>query len=176
MGLSTRSRAGKSAAAAAVVVLVFSLGAPRASAQEFVSLSLSSHAVNFNLVAGRANNPGSGSVTATTTWSLRPNRDSFSVYAYFNNAATALNDGAGTSIASSHFQISNNGAAFQPLTNTIVFGGANAGLRLSRVTILGNNKTGTHSDTMNFNIDLSTLPTLPPGVYVGSLVIQVQAI
>jgi hypothetical protein len=148
----------------------------RARAQEFVSLSLSSSAVSFNMVAGRANNPGSTSITATTTWSLRPNRDSLSVYAYFNNAVAALNNGAGTNIASSHFQISNNGSAFQPLTNTVPFGGANAGLRLSSINILGNNKTGSRTDSMMFNIDLSTLPSLQPGLYTGSLIIQVQAI
>ena len=42
--------------------------------------------------------------------------------------------------------------------------------------ILGNNKTGTHSDVMNFNINLTPLPTLPSGTYTGTLTIQAQAI
>jgi hypothetical protein len=35
-----------------------------------LSVSLSGNAVNFNLVAGSANNPGSTSITATTSWTL----------------------------------------------------------------------------------------------------------
>ena len=53
-----------------------------ASLSESVSLTLSANAVSFNLTAGSANNPGSTSVTATTTWTLRPNRGSLSVYAF----------------------------------------------------------------------------------------------
>ena len=145
-------------------------------AQEFVTLSLSGSSVNFSLTTGSANNPGSVSITSTATWDLRPNRDSLNVYAYFTNAAAALSNGAGNNIPSANFQISDNGGAFQALTNTVPFGGANAGLQLSNGRILGNSKTGTRIDTMNFNIDLSTLPNLPPGVYGGSLVIQVQVI
>lgn len=143
-------------------------------AQEFVTLNLSSNSVNFNLTSGSANNPGNTSITAITGWSLRPNRDSLNVYAYFNNAAAALSSG-GNNIPSANFQISDNGGAFQALTNTVPFGGAGAGLQLASVRILGNNKTGVRTDTMNFNLVLNTLPNLPPGVYSGSLVIQVQA-
>jgi len=147
-----------------------------ASLSESVSLTLSANAVSFNLTAGSANNPGSTSVTATTTWTLRPNRGSLSVYAFFANSASALSDGAGNNIPSADFQISDNGAAFQAPTNTVPFGGANAGLQLANVRILGNNKQGSRTDTMNFNINLGTLPSLPAGVYSGTLTIQVQVI
>jgi hypothetical protein len=141
-----------------------------------VTLTLSGNAVNFNLVAGSANNPGSTSITATTTWTLRPNVGSLNVYAFFSNSSAALSDGAGNNIPSADFQISNNGGAFNALTNTVPFGGANAGLQLSSTRILGNNKTGTHNDVMNFNINLSPLPNLPAGTYTGTLTIQAQAI
>lgn len=147
-----------------------------ANLSESVSLTLSANAVNFNLTAGSANNPGSTSITATTTWMLRPNRGSLSVYAFFANSASALSDGAGNNIPSADFQISDNGAALQALTNTVPFGGANAGLQLANVRILGNNKQGSRSDTMNFNINLGTLPSLPAGAYTGTLTIQVQVI
>jgi hypothetical protein len=58
----------------------------------------------------------------------------------------------------------------------VPFGGTNAGLQISSTPILGNNKTGTHSDVMNFNINLTPLPTLPSGTYTGTLTIQAQAI
>jgi hypothetical protein len=141
-----------------------------------LSLTLSGNAVNFNLTAGSGSNPGSTSITATTTWTLRPSVGSVKVYAFFSNSASALTDGAGNNIPSADFQISNNGGAFTALTNTVPFGGANAGLQLSSTPILGNNRTGTRSDLMNFNINLAPLPNLPAGGYTGTLTIQAQAI
>jgi len=74
-----------------------------------LTVTLSANAVNFNLAAGSNNNPGSTSITATTVCNcvLR----TVNVYAYFNNAASALTN-AGNNIPSSAFQISNNGGAF----------------------------------------------------------------
>ena len=115
-------------------------------------------------------------MTAKTTWLLRPNVGSLKLYAFFASSASALTDGAGNNIPSSDFQISNNGGAFNALTNTIPFGGANAGLQLSSTPILGNNRKGTRQDVMNFNINLVPLPNLPAGTYTGTLTIQAQAI
>ena len=143
---------------------------------ESVSLNLSANAVNFTLVAGSAANAGSTSITATTTWTLKPSRGSLNVYAFFASSANALSDGAGDNIPSSSFQISDNGGAFAALTNTVPFGGANAGLQLASVKILGNNRQGSRTDTMNFNINLSALPNLPAGAYTGTVTIQVQVI
>ena len=141
-----------------------------------ITLTLSANAVNFNLTGSSASNPGSTSITATTTWLLRPNVGSLKVYAFFSNSASALTDGAGNNIPSADFQISNNGGAFTALTNTVPFGGANAGLQLSSTPILGNNKSGTHKDVMNFNINLAPVPNLPAATYTGTLTIQAQAI
>ena len=140
-----------------------------------ITLTLSGNAVNFTLVGGSASNPGSTGITATTTWLLRPNVNSLKLYAFFSSSTAALSDGAGHNIPSADFQISDNGGAFAALTNTVPFGGANAGLQVSSVRILGNNKTGTNSDVMTFNINLAPLPSLPTGVYTGTLTIQAQA-
>jgi hypothetical protein len=147
-----------------------------ANLSESVSLTLSTNAVNFALVGGSASNPGSTSITATTTWTLRPNRGSLNIYAFFASSSSALTDGAGDNIPSSAFYISDNGGAFAALTNTVPFGGANAGLQLATVPILGNNKQGTRTDNMNFNINLTALPQLPAGAYTGTVTIQVQVI
>ena len=144
--------------------------------QESLSVSLSASAVNFTLSAGSASNPGSTTITAITSWSLRPSRANLSLFAFFASSTAALTDGVGDNIPSSAFSISNNGGAFFPLVNTVPFGGANAGLLLSTTPILGNNKTGTRNDVMNFNINLSGVPNLPSGLYTGTLVIQAQAI
>jgi hypothetical protein len=148
----------------------------QANLSQSLAVTLSSNAVNFNLTAGSANNPGSTSITATTTWTLRPNVGSIKLYAFFTSSAAALTDGAGDNIPSADFQISNNAGPFNALTNTVPFGGANAGLLLSTTPILGNNKTGSRNDVMNFNINLSTLPNLPAATYTGTLTIQAQAI
>jgi hypothetical protein len=146
---------------------------------ESVTLSLSSNAVNFNLTPGRASNPGSNSITATTTWTLQPAfLRRISVYSFFSNANAALTDGAGNNIPSSAFQISDNGGGYRGLTNATPFGGAGAGLLLGQSTefLFLFNTRGTRTDTMNFNIDLSqgTLPNLPAATYSGTLTIQVQ--
>jgi hypothetical protein len=141
-----------------------------------ITVSLSSNAVNFTLTQGSGSNPGSTAVTATTTWLLRPNVGSLKLYAFFSSATSALTDGAGNNIPSADFQISDNGGAFNALTNTVPFGGANAGLQLSSTPILGNNRSGSRTDNMNFNINLVPLPSLPAGTYTGTLTIQAQAI
>ena len=117
-----------------------------ATLKEAVTVTLSASAVNFTLTAGSPTNAGSTSVTATTSWSLKPTR------------------------------ISNNGGAFNALSNTVPFGGANAGLLLSTTPILGINRSGSRTDLMKFNINLTGTPNLPSGLYTGTLTIQAQAI
>lgn len=144
---------------------------------ESLTLSLSANAVNFTLAAGSAANAGSTNITATTSWVLKPGRTAVGVYAYFASAASALTDGAGDNIPSSAFFIADNAGASTALTNTVAFGGANAGLQLANVAITGANKNSSRTDVMAFNINLSggTLPQLPAATYTGTLNIQAQA-
>ena len=144
---------------------------------ESLTVNLSANAVNFNLTAGAALNPGSTSLTATTAWVLRPGRAAVRVFAYFRSANAALSDGAGNNIPSSAFQISDNGGLSRALTNALAFVAANAGLQLANVLITSANRSGNRVDVMSFNIDLSagTLPQLPAGVYTGTLNIRAQA-
>jgi hypothetical protein len=162
---------GKTMAVAAIMLFA----ATSFSHAQTLTVTLSAAGVNFPLTAGSANNPGSTSITATTVCGGCFFR-TVNVYAYFNNAASALTN-AGFNIPSSAFQISNNGGAFQALTNTEPFGGAGAGVQLSNFFVFFGAFGSTHNDTMNFNIDLSggTLPTLPPGTYTGTLTIRAQA-
>ncbi len=148
----------------------------QATLTDSISVSLSSSAVNFNLTAGNASTPGNVGVTATTTWLLKPSVGNVSVYAFFSNSAAALTDGAGNNIPSADFQLSANAGPFTALTSTVPFGGANAGLLVSQTKVLGNNRSSSHTDVLNFNINLSTLPNLSAGTYTGTLTIQAQAI
>lgn len=147
-----------------------------ANLSESISVNLSANGVKFVLTAGSATNNGAPAVTATTFWIMRNASRTVSLYAYFASASSALSDGFGDNIPSANFSISDNGGAYAPLVNTVAFGGANAGLQLFTNKITGQTKTGNHTDNMQFNIDLSTLPNLPAGIYTGTLVIQAQAI
>src|SRR5437763_17001184 len=86
-----------------------------------ITVSLSSSAVNFTLTSGSANNPGSTSVTATTSWLLRPNVNSLKLYAFFSSSTSALTDGAGNNIPSADFQISNGNVLVKGLKRPAVF-------------------------------------------------------
>ncbi|HZQ19727.1 MAG TPA: hypothetical protein VFA90_13490 [Terriglobales bacterium] len=142
---------------------------------ESLTLTLSANAVNFTLAAGSAANAGSTNVTATTAWVLQPGRTAVGVYAYFASSAAALTDGAGDNIPSADFYIADNGGASTALTSTVAFGPANAGMQLANVPITGANKNASRTDTMAFNINLSTLGQLPANTYTGTLNIQAQA-
>ncbi len=142
---------------------------------ESISVNLSANSVNFTLTAGSATNAGSTGVTASTFWNAHPGRN-VHVLAYFASSTAALSDGFGDNIPAANFSISDNGGANTALTNTVAFGGMNAGLDLFTVKVTGTNKTGSHVDNMLFNIDLSTIPQLPAGTYTGTLNIQAQVI
>lgn len=144
---------------------------------ESLTLNLSANTVNFTLSAGSATNPGSAGVTATTAWTLAAGRNSIGVYAYFTSATAALTDGAGDNIPSSAFFIADNANPAAALTNTVAFGGANAGLKLATVPITATNRSGSRTDSMTFNINLTggTLNQLPANTYTGTLNIQAQA-
>ena len=145
---------------------------------ESLTLNLSANTVNFTLSAGSNTNAGSAGITATTAWTLAPGRNNVNVYAYFTSSTAALTDGSGDNIPSSAFYIKDNASAAAALTNTVVFGGANAGLLLANVPITALNRTANRTDAMTFNIDLSTgtLPQLPANTYTGTLNIQAQAL
>jgi hypothetical protein len=141
---------------------------------ESLTLSLSANAVSFTLAAGSAANPGSTTITATTTWVLKPGRTAVGVYAYFANAAAALTDGAGNNIPSSAFYIADNAGASTALTNTVAFGAASGGWQMANVAITGANKSATRTDQMAFNINLTGVQ-IPAANYTGTLNIQAQA-
>lgn len=150
----------------------------KATLAQSLTINLSGNAVNFNLTPGSANNPGNTAITATTSWTLNNAIIGLvSVYAFFGSSTAAMTDGLGDNIPSADFQVSDNGGAFTALTNTAPFGGANAAMTLSQTLIFGLGvNTGTRTDVMKFNLNLSPLPTLPPGTYTGTLTIQAQAI
>ncbi len=141
---------------------------------ESLTLTLSGNAVNFTLAPGSNTNAGSTNITANTSWVLAAGR-TVNVYAYFDTSV-ALTDGTNP-IPNTAFSISNNGGAYATLTNATPW--TAFGYRLENVAIstANGNLSGSTSDQMAFNINLSTgtLPSLPAGVYTGTLNIRAQA-
>jgi len=143
---------------------------------ESLTVALSGSSVKFTLTPGTATNAGNASVAVTTSWVMRASRTSIGLYAYFATASAALTDGAGDSIPSSAFLISDNGAPSTALATTVPFGAANAGLQLASVPVTSTNENSRRTDNLSFNIDLTggALPQLPAGTYTGTLYIQAQ--
>jgi hypothetical protein len=129
--------------------------------------------VNFALPPNGVAN-GSAPVNITTTWTLSPSVGNVTVWAYFSSAAAALSDGSGDNIPSSKVSGSPNGGAFTALTGAGPFGAASS-LQIISFKILGNNRSGTRSDTLALQISTAGL-SLPAGTYTGTLNIQAQAL
>jgi hypothetical protein len=134
-------------------------------------------AVAFNLSAGGVST-GTPSVVVATTWILGPSRTNVKVYGYFSTSTAALTDGAGDNIPSADVlgQVTTGSpATMTAFTQTGPFGAAGASLLLVSQAITSANSTGTRSDTLNLEIQLSGTQ-LPAGIYTGTLRIQAQAL
>jgi hypothetical protein len=129
--------------------------------------------VNFALPPNGVAN-GSSTINITTSWTLSPSTGRVTVWAYFATAASALSDGAGDNIPSSSVSGSPDGGAFTPFTGAGPFA-ANSSLRIVFFRVLGFNRTGTRSDTLDMQISTAGL-NLPAGTYSGTLHIQAHAL
>ena len=129
--------------------------------------------VNFVLLPSGVST-GSTAVNVNTSWTLSPSVGAVTTYAYFTSAAAALSDGAGDNIASSSVSGSVNGGAFTAFTGASPFAAA-SGVMISTIRILGNNKSGNQTNTLNMRINTTGL-NLPAANYTGVLTIQAQAL
>lgn len=181
-----RSRARRAARSALLLVMaLISLPAEGQRGIEELTISVSAGDVMWSLqtgnplVPGRASNPGSNTVSVSTSWSnLQPGRTWIDVCAWFASGTAALmhEDPANLmDIPASAVRISVNGGPLTPVTNTVPFGPAGAGLCIARIHVTGGTRTGTQTDVLAFDIDLSAMPDLPADDYSGLLTIQVEA-
>lgn len=129
--------------------------------------------VNFALLPSGTSN-GSATVNVNTSWTLSPSVGAVTTYAYFTSAAAALSDGAGDNIPSSSVSGSVNGGAFTAFTGASPFA-AGSSLTISTIRILGNNKSGNQTNTLNMRINTTGL-NLPAANYTGVLTIRAQAL
>ncbi len=138
-----------------------------------LTVSAAPGSVNFALPPNGVAN-GSATINITTTWALSPSSGRVTLWGYFSSAAAALSDGAGDNIPSSSISGSPNAGAFTPFTGAGPFA-AGSSLQIVSFRVLGFNKSGTRSDTLDMRISTAGL-NLPAGNYAGTLKIQAQAI
>ena len=144
---------------------------------ESITVAAIPSSVLFNLNPGGTSN-GSTPVSITTVWILGVTRTSLKLYGSFDSASAALTDGNGDNIPSANVlgQVTTGSPInFTAFTQTTPFGAAGAGLLLFSQPIGITNTTGTRTDSLSLEIDLTTL-SIPAGVYVGTLHIQAQAL
>jgi hypothetical protein len=162
-----------------VAVTVLLLLPTRAQAQlESLTVTLSPGAVNFALTKGSAVNAGNAAIAATLTWSVLPLvRNNVSLYAYFSSSTAALvhvNPANTVDIPSARVEVSINGAARVPFTQTAPFGAPSAGRLIFSQAINLFNGSGNHTDSLALNINLSGY-TLPADTYTGTLRLRARA-
>jgi hypothetical protein len=143
--------------------------------------------VNFTLAPNAAANAGSTTSTILTSWSLKPGRTQVTVWAWVPDGTAALTDGAGDKIPASAVSAAASGSgSVGGALNTVASGGggvpafitpaAATGVQIGQVRILGNNKTGSSTTTLTWNINTTGVPQLPAATYTGTVNIQAQAL
>lgn len=142
--------------------------------------------VNFTLAANTVANAGSTTSTIQTAWSLKPGRTQVTVWAWVPNGAAALTDGAGDNIPASAVSATATGSGSAGgALNSVTSGGAGVpafvtpaaatGVQIGQVRIIGNNKTGSTTTTLTWNINTTVVPQLPAGTYTGIVNIQAES-
>jgi len=145
---------------------------------EALTLTALPSAVAIDLAPG-GDSADSLPVVITTTWALGSNRTQVNVYGSFASSTVALTDGLGHNIPAAN--VLGRVSTGVPVTGTVFtqtapFGAAGAGLKLVNQGVGLINLTSTRSDNLVLSISLTGGPTLPSGVYVGTLSIQAQAL
>jgi hypothetical protein len=161
-----------------------------ATVQESLTVTLSGNLLtwsNLDPTAALALNPPDGGTTilATTTWTLRPGRTQLRLYAFFASpvALASVTGGPGAvDIPASAFEVSStsvfNSNVLTPVTQAVAgVPVPGASLILNEEMITGTNRNGTWSDTLSFNINMSSaaMQQLPADDYVGTLSIMAEA-
>lgn len=118
-------------------------------------------------------------VSITTTWDLHPSVGSMSVVAYFTAPTQALTNGADAVPAAwmKGRMVTGTPVTFTAFTQNAVSGTGTAGgsLLLYSLSIKGNNRTGSRTDNLELQLDLTGQAPLTPGTYSGTLNIRAVA-
>jgi hypothetical protein len=144
---------------------------------ESLTVTLLPGATAFALTSGSAVNAATLTLSATTSWTLALSRTDLTLYGYFSSSGAALAHTFVTNtvdIPSSRVEVSVNGGALTAFDQTVAFGAANAGRQLWTQAVGALTASGTRTDTLDLNINLSGL-AMPADTYTGTLRIRAQA-
>jgi len=147
---------------------------------ELLTVSATPTAVTFPLVAG-GTATGNVPVAVTTTWVLSGSRTSVTLSGYFASATAALSNAGPPVVNIPTSEVlgqmtTGTPTTFTAFTATAPLGPAGAGLTLFTQAIGGTNRAATRTDNLNLEINLTSQPQLPAGVYTGTLNLQAQAL
>ncbi len=139
-----------------------------------VTISAAPAFVSFLLVSKGVATSSSG-VGVTTTWTGLSSLCKLNLYGYFSSSGAALTGGSpAVNIPSSAVlgQVPTGlPSTYTPFTGSNPMSGAS--LLLLREFFMSGG-SGSHTDTLNMEIDLEGLPQLPAGTYTGTLFLQAQ--
>jgi hypothetical protein len=143
-----------------------------------LTVSASPATVDFALVS-KGTAQGSSGVTVTTTWDATGDEQELSLYAWLGSSSSALSDGSSPpdlipSSAVLGQMTTGSPTSYTAFTQTTPGGIAGAGLTLLNDVSVSESRdgSGSRSDVLNLEINLSGVPTLPAGTYTGTLTLQ----
>lgn len=146
---------------------------------ETLSLSASPGSLNLTLVPGgvaTATTP----IAITTSWVLAQGRANVSVDAFFSSASAALSGGSPVvNIPSSAvLGLMSTGlpTSYTAFAQSTALGTAAAGLGLFSQLITSSTRNSSRSDSLTLQVNLTSQPQLPAGVYTGALILQAEAL
>jgi hypothetical protein len=150
---------------------------PQGTMGDTLTLTATPSAVSFTLQHG-ATATGSAGVVIVTSYGGLNLFFSLNLYGYFASSTAALSGGTPVAYIPTSCVLgqmtTGNPTSFTAFTSTTVFGGAGASLQLytnGPALVLYSSRT----DTLNLEINLSSLPQLPAATYTGTLTLVAQA-
>ncbi len=150
---------------------------PQATTGDTLSLTATPSAVSFTLQHG-GTATGSAGVVIVTSYGGLNLFFSLNLYGYFASSTAALSGGTPVAYIPTSCVLgqmpTGNPTSYTAFTSTTPFGGAGAGLQLytnGPALVLNSSRT----DTLNLEINLSSLPQLPAATYTGTLTLVAQA-
>lgn len=143
-----------------------------------ISVVIPNVAVAFGVVTPGTTNaaPLGQNLAITTVWNLNSGQ-TVKLYAYFDNAASALTGALyGDLIPTSEVSATFNGGSVQGFTSVSPFTTGSTAMTLYSVPVTLTNTATTRTDSLALTLNLTNHTTLKADAYTGTLHVQAQAL
>lgn len=143
-----------------------------------ITVAVPNVTVAFGVVTPGTTNaaPLGQNLAITTVWNLNPGQ-TVKLYAYFDNAASALAGVLyGDLIPTAEVSASFNGGSTQGFTSSSPFTTGTTAMTLYSVPVTVTNTTTTRTDSLALTLNLTNHTTLKADAYAGTLHLQAQAL